>query len=159
MKSLKGYLKPGKAKKEAPPPTQEMAVVQPAPYRGSNRGSIAASTLGTPRTSRPASLYPAGDFRNSALEEIIDIKCDVMVNWLHQQQLESMWSTGGPGEGVVLKKTRDNFTCCPSELAEYRGEFFDAIRALNVRVGLRTAPASTDVNMATGCNDHQHQGH
>lgn len=133
MNSLKNYLKPGKAKQAAAAPPQEMTLVQ----QGVSRSSIAPSTLGTPRTSRPASLYPAGDFRNSALEEIIDIKCDVMVNWLHQQQLESMWSSGGPGEGVVLKKTRDNFTCCPSELAECRGDFFDAIRALNVRVSGR----------------------
>ena len=131
MKSFKSYLKPGKAAaKEKESAAQEMTTVQ----QGTRTGSIAPSINGTPRTSRPASLYPAGDFRNSALEEIIDIKCDVMVNWLHQQQLESMWSSGSSGEGVVLKKTRDNFTCCPSELAESRGEFYDAVRMLNVRV-------------------------
>ena len=129
MKSFKNYLKPGKNKEAGK--AQEMTTV---PQTLHAPPSISASGTGTPRTSRPASLYPAGDFRNSALEEIIDIKCDVMVNWLHQQQLESMWSSGGPGEGVVLKKTRDNFTCCPSDLAEYRGDFFDAVRALNVRV-------------------------
>ena len=129
MVSLKSYFKPGKGKDEKTT-SQEMTTVQ----QGTRAGSVAPSTNGTPRTSRPASLYPAGDFRNSALEEIIDIKCDVMVNWLHQQQLESMWSSGGPAEGVVLKKTRDNFTCCPSELGEVRGELFDAVRALNVRV-------------------------
>ena len=75
-----------------------------------------------------------GDFRNSTMDEITDIKCDVMVNWLHQQQLEAMWASDGPGEGVVLKKTRENFTCCPGDLANYRNDFFDAVRALNVRV-------------------------
>ena len=84
----------------------------------------------------PRAIYPAGDFRNQAVDEILDIKCDVMVNWLHQQQLESMWSTGGPGEGVVLKKAKDNFTCCPSDLSHYRGDFYDAVSALNVKVSI-----------------------
>jgi hypothetical protein len=99
------------------------------------------SGSGTPRysvysNSRPNSLYPAGDFRNAASEDILEIKCDVMVNWLHQQQLERMWTHGGPGEGVVLKKIRDSYTSCPAELATQRGDLFDAVQRLNVRVAM-----------------------
>lgn len=57
-----------------------------------------------------------------------------MVNYLHQQQLEHMWSDGTPGEGVVLKKSRDQYTSCPAELSQYEGGFFDAARKLNVKV-------------------------
>ena len=64
----------------------------------------------------------------------MEIKADVMVNWLHQQQLERMWTNGGQGEGVILKKNRDNFTSCPQELQHYRGDLFDAVQKLNVRV-------------------------
>lgn len=99
-------------------------------------GFATPSAFTTPRQSRPASIYPEGDFRRSAITQVIDIKCDVMVNWLHQQQLESMWTSGGPSEGVVLKKSRDSFTCCPPELSDTRTDFYDAVRALNVKVRL-----------------------
>ena len=96
----------------------------------------AFSGTGTPRYSgsRPVSLYPTGDFRNSTLDDIIEIKCDVMVNWLHQQQLEKLWSSGGYGEGVVLKKSRDAYVACPAEVSRVRGDLFDAVQRLNVRV-------------------------
>ena len=129
MNAFKTYLKPHKKAKE-PEPTKpmEMSNTVASPLGGSGSG--------TPRysLSRPASLYPTGDFRNSAMDDIRDIKADVMINWLHQQQLEKMWGNGGQSEGVVLKKSRDNYTCCPPELANYQGDFFDAVRALNVRV-------------------------
>jgi hypothetical protein len=131
MKSFKNYLKPAKAKQT------EQTTEKTSPQNGPAISGGASIMSGTPRHSRPASLFPEGDFRNSAIDEIIDIKCDVMVNWLHQQQLESMWSSGGPGEGVVLKKSRGNFTCCPSDLAETSSSFYDAIRALNVRVSTK----------------------
>ena len=68
------------------------------------------------------------------MDDITEIKCDVMVNWLHKQQMENMWTNGGVGEGVVLKKARDSYTCCPRDLEDYRGEFFDAVSRLNVKV-------------------------
>ncbi|KAF2138548.1 uncharacterized protein K452DRAFT_301083 [Aplosporella prunicola CBS 121167] len=90
----------------------------------------------TPSGSRPASLYPPGDFRNSALNEINDIKCDVMVNWLHSQQEEKLWSSGEYEEGIVLKKGRGQYTCCPAELANEPAGFFKAVEQLNVRVAM-----------------------
>ncbi|MCJ1395005.1 hypothetical protein MMC18_007886 [Xylographa bjoerkii] len=96
------------------------------------------SGTGTPRYSgsRPASIYPPGDFRNSRLDDITDIKCDVMVNWLHQQQLERLWTSGGSGEGVVLKKSRDTYVACPGDLSNVRDHLFDAVQRLNVRVAM-----------------------
>jgi hypothetical protein len=54
-------------------------------------------------------------------ESIFDIKADVMVSWLHQQQLERLWSANMSGEGVVLKKARDNFTSSPPMLRNEAG--------------------------------------
>lgn len=92
-------------------------------------------------SSRPASIYPVGDFRNQAMEEILEVKCDVMINWLHQQQMERLWTAGTVDEGVVLKKTRGAFTCVPNSLRNEPIGLFSAIQTLNVRV--RGPPASS----------------
>ncbi len=94
--------------------------------------SIPSQTL----SNLPSSAYPQGDFRNAPTAQIIEIKSDVMVNWLFAQQVENLWNQGIFGEGVVLKKTRNHYTCCPKELMGERHGFFDAIRRLNVRVRL-----------------------
>lgn len=54
---------------------------------------------------------------------------------LHEQQMEKSWSRGFPGEGVVLKKRRDNFTCAPESLAT-ESNFYDMVVAMNVRVSI-----------------------
>jgi hypothetical protein len=137
MNSLKGYLKHAKesTKKadggtslQVTPPI-EMAFTPPL-------GSPTSSAHRTPLNSRPSSLYPAGDFRNPPRESVLDIKTDVILSWLHQQQLERLWTEGAPNEGVVLKKTRGNFTCCPDTLKYERNGFFDQVRAMNVKVCL-----------------------
>lgn len=95
--------------------------------------------LRTPMGSRPgstyrSSIYPTGDFRN-ARESLIDVKADVMCSWLYQQQLERQYATGIlPGEGVVLKKGRNNYACCPPQLQEMRYSLYDMAMELNVRV-------------------------
>src|SRR3954470_16893561 len=79
------------------------------------RPSTAASGGTTGDPSRPTSTYPEGDFRNGPRESVLDIKSDVMVSYLHQQQLEKMSANGAPGEGVILKKSKGNFTCFPTQ--------------------------------------------
>ena len=64
----------------------------------------------------------------------MDIKADVMVNWLHQQQQERMWTNLGWGEGVVLKKARDDYVCCPSDLSREPDGIYDSVKKLNVKV-------------------------
>ena len=59
-----------------------------------------------------------------------------MVNYLHQQQLEKMWSNGGIEEGVMLKKARDEFACSPKDLRQQREGFFDAVKQLNVKCAM-----------------------
>lgn len=93
---------------------------------------LAGSNSTSPYGSRPNSLY-----RNSAgMAELNDIKCDVMVNWLHSQQEEKLWCAGEYEEGVVLKKARGQYACCPAELAEEPSGFLKAVELLNVRVSL-----------------------
>lgn len=89
---------------------------------------------GSAGPSRAASIYPVGDFRNQTMEEINDIKCDVMVNWLHSQQEEKLWTAGEYEEGVVLKKSRGMYTCAPADLSDEQDGFFHAVQELNVRV-------------------------
>jgi membrane glycosyltransferase len=96
--------------------------------------SARMSGAATPYDSRPVSLYPEGDFRNNAREEINDIKCDMMVNHLYSQQMELLWTAGGHDEGALLKKSRGQYACCPSDLESEPAGFFKAIQTLNVRV-------------------------
>lgn len=79
------------------------------------------------------------------MEEINAVKCDVMVNWLHQQQMERLWTSGAQGEGVILKKNRREFVCCPSELASDPEGIFTALESLNVKVSYVTFA------LGTGC--------
>ncbi|KAF2482839.1 glycosyl transferase family group 2-domain-containing protein [Neohortaea acidophila] len=59
-----------------------------------------------------------------------------MVNWLYQQQMERLWTAGGADEGVVLKKARQAYTCCPADMIEHPSGFFKNVEALNVRVAM-----------------------
>jgi hypothetical protein len=131
MNALKGYFTPvskptknGDGRKKGTAPAMEMTKALPP----------ASPSLRSPFPSRPPSLYPDGDFRNSPRESILDIKIDVMASWLHQQQLEKLWATELPGEGVVLKKARGTFACYPANLQNEVNGFFDNVAAMNVRV-------------------------
>ena len=133
MKSFKSYFHPAVKKDGSSAATTTNVELTNSPLSPPTPGY---SSTGTPRYSgsRPVSIYPTGDFRNSRLDDITEIKCDVMVNWLHQQQLERLWTSGGIGEGVVLKKSRDAYVACPEELSRVRDNLFDAVQRLNVRV-------------------------
>lgn len=161
MNSLKGYFHPiskkdkdgspkknddanPKKQKQRPkptlPPPIEMTVTPPmgSPAFGSPAlGSPMLTPMRIAMSSRGSSLYPEGDFRNSGRESILDIKSDVMVTYLNQQQMEKLWANNLPEEGCVLKKGRDNFTCSPASLRYTRGGLFDQVVALNVRVSVQ----------------------
>jgi hypothetical protein len=80
--------------------------------------------------------FPTGDFRNSPAVQIMDMKADVMTNWLYQRQQERIWIFDGWDEGVLLKKARDDYVCCPENLAQHRNGFYDSIKKLNVKVSV-----------------------
>ena len=150
---LKSYFAPKKAKKDV-----EMKEKHAAPTTNEKLDDLTAASTPRPFSqfntpggqspwgSRPASIYPNGEYRMSQHEELNEIKCDVMVNWLYQQQMERLWTAGGHDEGVVLKKGKGAYTCCPADIIEEPYGFFKAVETLNVRVSL---PASIHSDVQT----------
>lgn len=138
---LFSYMKPAGKKNDkathATPEVTEMVSEKPAPSFAPF-GTPGSGTPGaaTPWGSRPQSLYPVGDFRNSQMDDINEIKADVMVNWLYQQQMEKLWTAGGHDEGVCLKKGRSTYTCCPADIIEEPYGFYKAVETLNVRCAM-----------------------
>ena len=67
---------------------------------------------------------------------IDDIKHEVMVNYLYQQQCSQLWVSDGSGEveGVLLRKARGHYMACPPQLGN--SSFAMACAALNVQVRL-----------------------
>jgi hypothetical protein len=65
-----------------------------------------------------------------------DIKHEVMVNYLFQQQCSALWVGDGSGnlEGVMLRKARNFYMSCPPQLVD--SPFGIACAALNVQACL-----------------------
>lgn len=140
MNAIRGYFQPASKKTSKPKKPsskkEKDAEKLPAPVEmtATPLGSGSSTPRRSPLTSRPSSIFPDGDFRNAPKEGILDIKADIMVNWLHQRQQEKIWcAEGARGEGVVLKQGRDHFKCAPESLKN-QSTFFDQIVAMNVRV-------------------------
>lgn len=79
-----------------------------------------------------------GSSRSSAFM-IDDIKHEVMVNYLYQQQSSHLWVNPNPlpgqisgDEGVLLRKSKGYYMACPPSLAN--SLFAEACTALNVHV-------------------------
>lgn len=66
--------------------------------------------------------------------DLLAVKAEVMATYLNQQQLERMWATRSPGEGVVLKKRRNDYAAAPDTLLWDDSGFLDAIKMMNVKV-------------------------
>jgi len=64
-----------------------------------------------------------------------DIKHEVMVNYLFQQQCSALWVGDGSGqlEGIMLRKAKGFYMSCPPQLVD--SPFGLACAALNVQVG------------------------
>jgi hypothetical protein len=82
---------------------------------------------------RPARTQPSAAF-------LEDIRHEVMVNYLYQQQCSRLWVSDGTGilEGVVVRKTGDEYLACPRELIS--STFAQSMAALGVQV---TTPPPT----------------
>ncbi|KAK8074501.1 hypothetical protein PG997_009164 [Apiospora hydei] len=65
-----------------------------------------------------------------------DIKHEVMVNYLYQQQCSHLWVSDGSGEveGVLLRKWKGNYMACPQELGN--SPFARACAELNVHCAM-----------------------
>ena len=66
-----------------------------------------------------------------------ELKHEIMVNYLFQQQCSRLWIADGTGEveGVMLRKSRGNYLACPPALAD--SIFADSCVELNVQVIFR----------------------
>jgi hypothetical protein len=91
----------------------------------------------------PQSRNASGIISSGSSGFMDDIKHEVMVNYLFQQQQTAMmWGVDrssnlekappGSEEGVLLRKSRGHYLACPQELA--RGQFAEGCSALNVHV-------------------------
>ena len=68
-------------------------------------------------------------------EEMSDTRCEIMVSWLHQQQIEKTWfDSRARDQGVVLKRSKGDYVSCPENVADEPDGFRRAIEMLNVRV-------------------------
>ncbi|ESZ96506.1 hypothetical protein SBOR_3128 [Sclerotinia borealis F-4128] len=168
MKAFKGYFAPGtKEEKEAKKAkmskqtkmrkmTKKMKKSE-APAPPAEMEMHTTATLGSPMSgsfidrSQTSSIYPEGDFRNGLEANVKTFKAGVAVSWLHQQQMEKMWITGGPGEGIILKKAKGDFTCCPDSLKTDPSRIFDHIVAMNVKSAM-----TVNTRMIKTFLDHQH---
>lgn len=81
-----------------------------------------------------ANSFPSGDFRNGTPGKVTGIKCEIMANWLHSKQQEKIWSSHQPGEGVFVKKSKNEYACSPAELVNDGTPLYKAVSILNVRV-------------------------
>lgn len=84
--------------------------------------------------SRPQSISGRSTRSLSSSMFLDDIKHEVMVNYLYQQQCSHLWVSDGSGEieGVLLRKARGQYMACPPQLGN--SPFAMACAALNVQV-------------------------
>lgn len=97
------------------------------PYRNTSaRTSARQSTV---------SLALTAGMRDKHASSIIDLRADVTVHGIYQDQLRKMYaSSWNLGEGVVLKKGRNDFVCAPPQLSTVPYGFYDMVCQLNVSV-------------------------
>lgn len=105
-------------------------------YRARSRprvGSITSSDMDTRSTKSNLS----GLVRQGSTESLQSIRNNVMVNYLYQQAAQrSLLTPAETWQGVVLKRARGDYACCPPELREVRDGFYDAVLKMNVRCAM-----------------------
>lgn len=97
--------------------------------------SFSDMELQPPRNfSRPASISGRSVRSVGSSTVLEEIKHEVMVNYLYQQQCSHLWVSDGSGEveGVLLRKSRGHYMACPPQLGN--SPFAMACSALNVQV-------------------------
>jgi hypothetical protein len=84
--------------------------------------------------SKPLSIYPEGDFRTYSEQNMVELRGNMMLEQLHNEQSRKLWYTWGSGQGVVLKKGKGEYVACPPQLEKESGGLFDQIVKMNIRV-------------------------
>ena len=117
---IRSYLKSRSATAPAAPrplaQTSETTPKTDHPFEhGPTTGTLGYDTrLASSRSSIAPSVRSA---QSSCLD---DIKHEVMVNYLYQQQCSRLWVSDGSGEmeGVLLRKARNQYLACPPALVD-----------------------------------------
>ena len=134
---LKNYFKANKADASAPPPPVVQSpptMFEKGPPKLPNHFTDSLEMSNSPRFgSSRASLAPST--HSSFVDEI---KHEVMCNYLYQQQCSHLWVSDGSGEleGILLRKSRNQYMACPPQLAS--SDFARACASLNVQVSSLT---------------------
>lgn len=150
------YFKADKGSKaSAPPPPSPPPAASTRPERPERSQSTAVNEklangndmelqAPTPRySSRPGSTRSGHSTPSNQSSYMLDeIKHEVMVNYLYQQQCSQLWVSDGSGEieGVLLRKSRGHYMACPPQLVH--SPFAHACCALNVQVSSTSANGS-----------------
>jgi hypothetical protein len=137
---LQSYFKASKAKESILNITAQpqMSETPPQTLRIPPNSTSVTEDLAPPRASFRDSPDNRSEIssRSSFFE---DIKHEVMVNYLHQQQCSHLWVNDGSGrcEGIILRRARNEYLSCPPQLVN--STFGKACAELNV-------PAAMTVN-------------
>lgn len=83
-------------------------------------------------TNMSMNSFTAGSFRSES--DLTNMKSDVMTEYLYKQQCLKLWASSNAEEGVILKRSRGDYACCPDDLRSTKGGLFDQIVTMNVRV-------------------------
>ncbi|OAQ96236.1 hypothetical protein LLEC1_04632 [Akanthomyces lecanii] len=171
---IRGYFKADKASKASAPPPPPPPAPSSRPERPERSQSMVITEkplhgndmelqAPTPRySSRPGSTRSGHSTPSNQSSYMLDeIKHEVMVNYLYQQQCSQLWCSDGCGEieGVLLRKARGHYMACPPQLVH--SPFAHACCALNVQCAmtvnsrviktfLQWSPDAVDVPLMNG---------
>ncbi|TVY20676.1 hypothetical protein LARI1_G001179, partial [Lachnellula arida] len=155
---LGSYFKAKTPKSPAPPPPAEISEKPPAsisPHPGY------AGELRPPISRLSSSRNSISNRSTQSSQFLDDIKHEVMVNYMYQQQCAHLWVSDGSGEieGVLLRKSKNTYMACPPQLGT--SSFAFACAALNVQCAmtvnsrviktfLQWSPDAVDVPLLNG---------
>ncbi len=119
------------ARAQSPASTKELTP-EKTPVGSPQKSSAPSTRPNSARNSRVSGIFPLADGSETSL---LDIKSDMMVKWMYEQQLRKQYTSGAnPAEGVVLKKCRGSFTCCPPDLQSAPDGLYAMVTQMNVKV-------------------------
>jgi hypothetical protein len=131
---IRTYLK---SKRPLASPAPRAPAKMPEKYHMADQSQLQRPVAGNFRhegglASSRSSLAPS--VRSAQSSYLDDIKHEVMVNYLYQQQCSRLWVSDGCGEieGVLLRKARNQYLACPPPLAN--SVFAMVCANLNVQV-------------------------
>ena len=138
---LEGYLKSRPAQPQSSSPSRKNGQQDRTQSSVSEKPPLASSALNefelqppTPHFGSRRQSMSGRSVKSAASSVLDDIKHEIMVNYLYQQQCGNLWVSDGSGkvEGVLLRKSRGHYMACPPALGS--SSFAMACTALNVQV-------------------------